>query len=151
MFTRIPFYCIIIVPTLTMPSRIPPVVWIIDDDEDDKYLFEMAFKQLIPPVSIKLFNDGEELLPALIQSDSLPSLIILDLNMPRLNGFEALQQLRAEPAYQKLPVIVLTTSSDYNDRERAKQLGANGFLTKPPTMELTLELFSQLVQEWKLG
>ncbi|QHV93767.1 response regulator [Spirosoma endbachense] len=133
-----------------MPSSVPPVVWIVDDDEDDKYLFEIAFKQLIPPVSIKLFNDGEELLPALIQHDSLPSLIILDLNMPRVNGFEALQQLRAEPAFQKIPVIVLTTSSDYCDRERAKQLGANGFLTKPPTMELTLKLFNQLVQEWKL-
>jgi CheY-like chemotaxis protein len=133
-----------------MSSPIPPVVWIVDDDDDDKYLFEMAFKQLIPPVSIRLFNDGEEMMPALIQSDSLPSLIILDLNMPRLNGFEALKQLRAEPAYQDVPVVVLTTSSDYSDRDRAKQLGANGFLTKPPTLELTLKLFKQLVQEWKL-
>ncbi|GAB3894814.1 response regulator [Spirosoma agri] len=133
-----------------MKSKLP-AVWIVDDDEDDQYLFELAFKRLVPPVQIKLLNDGEDLLPNLADSDDLPGLVILDLNMPRLNGFEALKQLRAEPAYQALPVVVLTTSSSYEDRERAVQLGANGFLTKPPSMDILLTLFGQLVQQWQLS
>ncbi|GAB4019440.1 response regulator [Spirosoma migulaei] len=128
-----------------------PHVWIVDDDTDDQYLFEQAFKTLVPPILIRSLYDGEELLPALEQSDALPDLVILDLNMPRLNGFEALQLLRAEPLFQELPVVVLSTSSVEQDRERALQLGANGFLTKPPTLDRILALFGQLVQDWQLS
>lgn len=134
-----------------MSTQKTPVVWIVDDDEDDQYLFEVAFKQLVPPVAVKLLSDGEDLLPALSQIDTLPSLIILDLNMPRQNGFQTLQQLRAIPAYKKLPVVVLTTSSRPEDQELVVQLGANGFLTKPPSMEIILSMFRQLVLDWKLA
>ncbi|MCK8493985.1 MULTISPECIES: response regulator [Spirosoma] len=128
-----------------------PRVWIVDDDTDDQYLFEIAFKRLVPPVEIKLLDDGEELIPALMQTSDLPNLIILDLNMPRLNGFETLKQLRQTPPYQHVPVIVLTTSSHREDQEKAARLGANGFLTKPPSMDLLLVLFGQLVQDWELS
>jgi len=128
-----------------------PHIWIVDDDTDDQYLFEQAFITLIPPISIRSLYDGAELVPALEQSETLPDLILLDLNMPRLNGFEALQRLWAEPLFQTLPVVVLSTSSVGQDQERALQLGANGFLTKPPTMDQILSLFGQLVQEWHLS
>ncbi|NEU68352.1 response regulator [Spirosoma agri] len=134
-----------------MPTVNVPRVWIVDDDQDDQYLFQVAFKRLVPPVDVKLLNDGEELLPALNQCDTLPSLIILDLNMPRLNGFEALKQLRADPVYETVPVVVLSTSSWHGDQERAMRLGANGFLTKPPSMDMLLVLFRELVQDWRLS
>ena len=134
-----------------MPVSLAPVVWIVDDDPDDQYLLELAFTSLNPPVAVKLLNDGEELLPALIQSTYMPSLIVLDLNMPRLNGFEALKLLRAEPDYQHLPVVVLTTSTHANDQEKALQLGANGFVNKPASTGKLLMLFGELVQQWPIS
>lgn len=71
--------------------------------------------------------------------------------MPRLNGFETLRWLRAQLPYQSLPVVVLSTSSLPEDQEKALQLGANGFLTKPPTLDSILSLFGHLVQQWQLG
>ncbi|WP_338874370.1 response regulator [Spirosoma sp. SC4-14] len=127
-----------------------PWVWVVDDDQDDQYLFELAFKRIIPPVQVKLLDDGEELLPALVQTTELPDLIILDLNMPRLNGLETLQQIRQQPDYQKIPIVVLTTSTRKEDKEKAVQLGANGFLTKPPSLDAILALFRQLILEWRL-
>lgn len=134
-----------------MPIHSSPVIWIVDDDEDDQYLFEIAFKTLKPPVSVRRLNDGEELLPALSQSEIKPSLILLDLNMPYLNGFEVLQQLRAEPAYKSLPVVVLTTSNHREDEAKAMELGANAFLTKPGSSGKLLMLFGQLVEQWKIS
>jgi CheY-like chemotaxis protein len=133
-----------------MPSQ-SPRIWIVDDDEDDQYLFEGAFQQLIPPVRVKLLSDGEELLPALAACETRPDLIILDLNMPRLNGFETLRWLRAQLTYQTLPVVILSTSSHLEDQEKALQLGANGFLTKPPTLDSILSMVGLLVQQWQLG
>ncbi|WP_460967922.1 response regulator [Spirosoma migulaei] len=77
-------------------------------------------------------------------------MIILDLNMPRLNGFETLRWLRSQPAYQTLPVVVLSTSSLPEDQEKALQLGANGFLTKPPSLGDILTMFGLLAEQWQL-
>lgn len=126
-------------------------VWIVDDDPDDQYFSELAFKRLVPSIGIKLLNDGEELLPALSQSTQRPSLVILDLNMPRLNGLETLAQLRSTPAFEDIPVIVLTTSSGTEDQQLAAQLGANGFLTKPPSMDLLIGLFKRILEDWQLN
>ncbi|GAB4024672.1 response regulator [Spirosoma koreense] len=134
-----------------MSSIKMPRIWIVDDDEDDQFLFEAAFRQLIPPVLVRLLADGEELLPALASTDTLPDLIILDLNMPRLNGFEALKLLRSHQSYQDLAVVVLSTSSLPEDQEKALELGANGFLTKPPTLDHILTIFGQLVEQWQLN
>ena len=127
-----------------------PSVWIVDDDPDDQFLFSLVFKTLTPPVSVSVLNDGEELLPALSQSDTLPSLLVMDINMPLLNGFDTLKQLRSIPIYQHLPVIVLTTSSNPEDQERAMQIGANAFLTKPASSGKLLMLFNKLVHNWQL-
>jgi CheY-like chemotaxis protein len=134
-----------------MPDLPPPVVWIVDDDPDDQYLFEITFQSLSPPVNVKLLNNGVELLPALIESDLLPSLILLDLNMPLMDGFEALRRLRANPAYRTLPVVVLTTSTRKEDEVKALNLGANGVLIKSGSTGKLLMLFTQLVQQWKLS
>lgn len=68
-------------------------VWVVDDDVDDQYLLEVAFKHIDPPIHIKQLYDGEELLPSLEQTTSLPRLILLDLNMVRQHGFETLQAI----------------------------------------------------------
>ncbi len=131
------------VQAMYIPSS--PSVWIVDDDPDDQFLFSLVFTTLTPPVSVSVLQDGEDLLPALGQSETLPSLLILDINMPLLNGFDTLQQLRAVPAYQNLPVIVLTTSTNPQDQVKAMQVGANAFLTKPASSGKLLMLFNKLV------
>lgn len=131
--------------THAMYTPSSPSVWIVDDDPDDQFLFSLVFKTLTPPVSVSVLNDGEELLPALRQCETLPSLLVLDINMPLLNGFDTLQQLRSTPAYQNLPVIVLTTSTNPDDQIKAMQVGADAFLIKPASSGKLLMLFNKLV------
>lgn len=88
----------------------PSCVFIADDDEDDCYLLAQAFAQHSPQCQLQFFSDGQSLLEALSQRESPPALILLDLNMPRLNGFEALKALREQPAYSDTPIVMLTTS-----------------------------------------
>lgn len=119
-------------------------MWIVADATDDPYFFEQGFKTRVPSLIIRWLYEGEELLPALEQSETYP-----DLNRPRVNGFNGLAQLGTDPLVKDLPVVVLSTSSEEPDRPL--QLGANGFLTKPPTLDQLLSLFGTLVEEWPLG
>ena len=127
-----------------------PSVWIVNDNEDDQYLFELALKTVTPPVAVTLLNTGEELLAALRQHTTLPSLIVLDVTMSCLNGFDTLIQLRAEPAYKHLPVLVCTLSKP-EDQEKALKLGANGFLREQGSTGDLLMLYNELVNRWKVS
>ncbi len=127
-----------------------PTVWVVDDDPDDLYLIEHAFKCIMPSMVIKQLNDGEELLPSLEKAPVLPRLVLLDLNMQRMNGFEALAELRTNASYKDLPVIILTTSDAEGDRRRSLALGADGFLTKPPSQEGIITMLQQLTADWEL-
>ncbi|CAN5535353.1 response regulator [soil metagenome] len=127
-----------------------PSVWLVDDDEDDQRLICSAFLEGDPSIQIRTLNDGEELLPALVNCPKLPLLILLDINMPRQNGFETLTELRNIPAFSDLPVIMLTTSSADEDRQRSLALGANQFLTKPLSYKQLRYMAQALSQEWAL-
>lgn len=124
--------------------------WIVDDDEDDQLFIQSAFENGEPPVKVFLLNDGVELLPKLAECVRLPRLILLDINMPRKNGFEILEELRAVPTYADLPVEILTTSSAHSERERSLALGANQFLTKPFSYDQSRILAKELSEQWKL-
>lgn len=128
-----------------------PTVWIVDDDEDDQMMIEAAFKEVIFPLAIKQLSDGDEVLSQLEKAPSLPKLILLDLNMPLKNGFDVLTELRSIPAYKKLPVVVLTTSSSEDDRRKSLALGANEFLTKPYSLKAIVHMLRRLVSEWNLN
>lgn len=104
-------------------------IFVADDDEDDRFLLAHAFTKHSPECSIQFFFDGLALLAAL--ENAQPQLIILDLNMPRLNGFETLDYLRTRPQYDDTPIVILTTSEAESDRQRARALGADLFVTKP--------------------
>ena len=127
-----------------------PTVWVVDDDADDQYLIESAFNQFIPPIPTKQLGDGEALLACLTKTLELPRLILLDLNMPRMNGFEALEALRNVPAFQTIPVVVLTTSNRTEDKQKSLALGANGFLSKPPSQQGVICMLEQLTADWNL-
>ncbi|RZK36973.1 MAG: response regulator [Hymenobacter sp.] len=134
-----------------MKQNLLPCVFIADDDEDDRYLLAKAFEQHNPQCRLQFVEDGLALLDALAKNQSQPYLILLDLNMPRLNGFEALQHLRANPLYQHTPIVILTTSSSDRDRQQAQALGANELITKPLDLAKLGQVVIRLRSEWLSG
>ncbi|WP_018618342.1 response regulator [Spirosoma luteum] len=125
-------------------------VWVVDDDEDDQLFIRTAFASGKQPIEVFSLSDGSELLPKLGECVELPGLILLDINMPRKNGFETLIELRAVPAYADIPVVMLTTSSEAEERNRSLALGANQFLTKPLSYDQLKLLAEELSDEWNL-
>ncbi|WP_461130404.1 response regulator [Spirosoma aerophilum] len=125
-------------------------VFIADDDEDDRILLQYAFAQHSPECHLVFAEDGVALLETLTLGHFDPCLIILDMNMPRLNGMEALQLLRRNPAFLHKPIVILTTSNDPADRQLAFTLGANEFLTKPLSLVLLEQMVMHLRSEWRL-
>jgi CheY-like chemotaxis protein len=113
------------------------IVLYVEDEENDRFLLDFTFKRSSPGIVLITAKDGEEAIQwlsaraasAASQQAEL-ACVLLDLNLPRKNGFEVLEWLRQQPAYQTLPVIVLTSSDHPKDRERAMQLGANRFEVK---------------------
>lgn len=105
-------------------------VLIADDDHDDRMLIQdaLARKGL---GTVKLFSNGEELLRYLQTAQTLPALILLDLNMPLKNGFECLTELRANTRFADVPIVVMSTSSAVRDRRKCEQLGCSLFISKP--------------------
>jgi CheY-like chemotaxis protein len=110
----------------------------IEDDEDDAYIIRHALKREGIQESLHFVNNGKmavEYLESLtsdnLGSRSLPLIIFLDLNMPLMNGFEFLQWRREQPAFQSVPVLVLSSSDSYHDINEAYNLGANAYLVKP--------------------
>ena len=111
---------------------------IAEDDEDDYLLIAEAFKSIDNIDYIHWAKDGEELLSYLGScyeaektNEKKPSLIILDFNMPKKDGREALEEIKNHPQSKSIPIIVLTTSQANSDIDQAYQLGANSFIQKP--------------------
>lgn len=137
--------------TYLMTSLPAECVFLVDDDEDDRFLIHQIFKQLSPQCVLKLIPNGRQLLEALKQTSKLPTLILLDLNMPLMGGFEALASIRQQSSYDAIPVIILTTSDQAADRQQAIALKADGFMTKPVTIEELNQLVLQLRHTWLEG
>tara|TARA_R110002020_G_scaffold348915_10_gene562566 strand:- start:676 stop:1086 length:411 start_codon:yes stop_codon:yes gene_type:complete len=122
---------------------------IVDDDADDREFFKEAVTQLNSSVIVKEAEDGEVALTLLAEDrDHLPDYIFLDLNMPRKDGRAVLKALKDDPEFRKIPVFILSTSSDPKDKEDARLLGANSFITKPYQLkEWNIKIQSVLVSE----
>ncbi|MBO0952118.1 response regulator [Fibrella forsythiae] len=123
-------------------------IYLVDDDEDDQFLVQHLIKEHSPEAVVDILEDGEALIQALDQTDKLPNLVLLDLNMPRMNGMEALERIRANEAYNDLPIIILTTSDSEQDRKKALQLQASDYLVKPGSGYQMNQLVSAIKQNW---
>ncbi|GAA0880823.1 response regulator [Algoriphagus jejuensis] len=109
-------------------------ILLVDDDEDDRVLFREALSELPHPTKYDEAVDGADALAILQRvKKSLPDFIFLDLNMPKMNGKTLLMAMKNDAELKEIPVIVLTTSTEDNDRQESLQLGAFSFVTKPPT------------------
>ena len=123
-----------------------------EDDPDDRLLLVDAVDEAALHLNIEFVGDGIELLDRLhrvgsgdvADRPSLPNLILLDLNMPRMDGREALEKLKADPDLRQIPVVIFTTSQSPDDRGLVEALGAAGFMTKPSSFQDLVALVRRL-------
>lgn len=134
----------------------PIIVLMADDDEDDRLLAKDAFEECGSGIHLHCVEDGQELMDYLHGRDRfadrsvypLPGLILLDLNMPRKDGREALSEIKADPLLRRVPVIVFTTSKAEEDVMRSYDLGVSSFITKPLAYESLVRLMETLSSYW---
>ncbi len=129
-----------------MGNPAPAHIVIAEDSGPDVILINEALRAAGVRDEIRVFPDGEECVRYLRSSPDPPSAIILDLNLPRLDGFEVLRVVRAEPRYARVPVAVLTSSRQEEDKRKAFDLGANAWITNPSKLDEFLTNVGQAVR-----
>lgn len=123
---------------------------LIDDDADDSELFREALEETDAHIILQCAGDGEEALKRL-KEPPLPSLIFLDINMPRMNGWECLKRMKLLPEYKHIPVIMYSTSSHQREIDIAIDLGALSFFTKPHSYTELRKMMNYIVDKVKSG
>lgn len=140
---------------MTVDTKMRSIL-MVDDDRDDQKLVEKALREKGAENPILFLSDGEELLDYLkhkgkfsgLEDFRKPCFILLDLNMPRMDGRKALLFLKADPELKKIPVLVLSTSNAEEDVLRSYNLGANSFIVKPNDYQGLLAMANSLVKYW---
>lgn len=140
-----------------MGRRRALTIIVADDDSDDRMLIEDAIRESGLGNPLVMVEDGEKLLKCLRREGEFaemmpdrcdPGLILLDLNMPKVDGLTALSQIRADPDLRRIPVVILTTSRAQEDVLRTYDTGVNSFITKPVSFEALVELMQTLNRYW---
>jgi len=133
----------------------PITILIAEDDPDDRYLAKEALSESRLANTLYFVEDGEELMEFLRHEGRFtkvkpprPGIILLDLNMPRKDGREALLEIKADPQLRRIPVVVLTTSKAEEDILRSYDLGVSSFIVKPVTFEGLVNLMQTLGRYW---
>jgi CheY-like chemotaxis protein len=132
------------------------IILMADDDEDDRMMARDAMEEAQVLNDIRFVVDGEELLDYLYRRGKFsdmadsprPGLILLDLNMPRKDGREALEEIKADQSLCQIPIVVLTTSRAEEDICRTYNLGVNSFITKPVSFDGLVHVMKSLAQYW---
>jgi CheY-like chemotaxis protein len=132
------------------------VILMADDDADDRLLAKDALSECQLANDLHFVENGEELMDYLKHRGKYaapdvaprPSLILLDLNMPRKDGREALREIKSDPELRRIPVVVLTTSKADTDVSRIYELGANSFIAKPVTFDSLVNVMKVLGRYW---
>lgn len=140
----------------TIQHKKPVVLLVADDDEDDREMTREALEENFVLNEIRFVADGVELTDYLHRrgryadpaSSPRPGLILLDLNMPRKDGREALREIKGNPELRSIPIIVLTTSRAEEDIVKSYDLGVNCFITKPVTFRDFIEVTQSLGRYW---
>lgn len=138
---------------LHSPSDKALKILLIEDNPGDVRLLEEAFKELDANILIQVARDGAEGLdmvfqPTVPQRPGSPDLILLDLNLPKVNGHDVLARIKGDPATSQIPVIVLTSSRAESDIRRAYQAHANAYLKKPSTLDGLIAAAKHIKNFW---
>ncbi len=132
------------------------IVLLADDDDDDRMMAADALREAKVTNELQFVTDGEELMEYLYHRGKYappahsprPGLLLLDLNMPRKDGREALREMKANPVFRSIPVVVLTTSKTEEDIAQIYGLGANSFITKPISFEDLVQAMKVIGEYW---
>lgn len=136
--------------------RNPIIILLADDDEDDRMLAKEALAESRLANELHMVEDGVQLLDYLYRRGKYidlagcprPGLILLDLNMPKMDGREALKEIKADPSLRRIPVVVMTTSKAEEDIYRTYDLGANSYIAKPVMFESLVKVMKDLSTYW---
>ena len=139
-----------------MPARKPVTILLADDDEDDRLLTTEALKENRVANPVHCVKNGEELLDYLHHrgqyadpaSSPKPGIILLDLNMPKMDGRESLARIKADPNLRRIPVVILTTSKAEEDVLRSYDLGVNSFIIKPVSFNALVDILQGIHHYW---
>jgi two-component system response regulator len=131
-------------------------ILVADDDEDAKFLIREAIVDCGIHGPVSFVSDGQDLIDHLQRTGNyanlagvpLPDLVLLDLNMPRMDGREALEQIKSDPKLKHIPIVILTTSEDTKDINRSYAAGVNSFISKPDDYDQLIDIFKTLYQYW---
>ncbi|RYG69328.1 response regulator [bacterium] len=134
----------------------PITILLADDSEDDRMMTREALEESFVINELREVEDGEELMEYLHRRGAYtdaansprPGLILLDLNMPRKDGYEALQEIRNDPRLRRIPVVILTTSDAEGDVVRSYDLGVSSFITKPVTFAGLVDIMKTFGKYW---
>lgn len=132
------------------------VIMLVEDDPEDRFLIERALQKIASQHRLLSVENGEQLLHYLRGKDAyadrdefpLPSLILLDLNMPKMDGRSVLRELRKDKALESVPVVVLTTSESEEDIIECYKLGANSYVCKPSEFDRLMSHLQALISYW---
>lgn len=141
---------------MTQPVQRPITIVIADDDADDRQMTEEALREARLANDLHFVEDGVELIAFLTRTGDYesekdaprPGIVLLDLNMPRMDGREALEVIKADPELRRIPVVVLTTSKAEEDIYRSYDLGVSGYITKPVTFDALVKAMTDLGRYW---
>ncbi|MBI2950414.1 MAG: response regulator [Verrucomicrobia bacterium] len=134
----------------------PITILLADDDPDDRLLTKQALEENRLANDLRFVENGEELLDYLYRlgkyrdpaSSPRPGLILLDLNMPKKDGREALEEIKSNPDLRQIPIVILTTSKTEEDIYRSYNLGVNSYIAKPVTFQGLVEVMRTLGKYW---
>ncbi len=132
------------------------IVLYVEDEEMDRFLMERAFVKSGLGAALRTVNDGQAAIDYLSGTEKfadrdrypLPAMVLLDLNLPEVDGFEVLQWIRAHPTFRVLPVVIFSSSEREEDQVRARLLGANEFLKKPGSGLAFRDVIEKLSEQW---
>lgn len=133
-------------------------ILLVEDERDDEELTLRALRRSNIMNEVIVARDGEEALELLFgqgkvfdhEMDSLPAVVLLDLKLPKINGVEVLRRIRSDARTRRLPVVVLTSSRQEQDRDQVYELGANSYICKPVDFEKFTEAIGHLGMYWVL-
>lgn len=131
-----------------MLESVRRLILLVEDNQDDELLAVRALRKSGVPHELVVARDGEEALRLLLEADCEPTVVLLDLKLPKVDGLEVLQRLRADERHRLRPVVVLSSSVEERDVARSYAVGANSYLRKPVDFAEFTEAMRQLALYW---
>jgi CheY-like chemotaxis protein len=123
------------------------LIYSVDDDKDERFFIKEAFANLVHDDQLRFFANGIELINSLKKERILPDVIFMDLNMPLMSGREALELIKKNPEWRRIPVVIFSTSNYDQDAVKCMEAGAMKYICKPSSMMEYPEIFNSILKE----